>query len=60
MRPVPDHDVIFRHLGRQAGEVGNLELAVAVAQHDPRLVAGANPRDYRGAIAAIDQDDEPP
>src|SRR6185437_1229248 len=32
-----------------------LELAVAVAQNDPRLVAGADARNYRSPIPAIDR-----
>ena len=53
MRSAPDHNVIRRHLRRQAGNVGSRELAVAVAQHDPREGAGAYARDHCGAITAI-------
>ena len=40
MRPMPDHNIVLRHLGHQAGESASRELAVAVTEHDPRLSAG--------------------
>src|SRR5260221_14112333 len=55
MHPSSDHDVVIRHSGRQAGDVESLELAVAIAQHDPWLAAGADTGNDRSAIAAIER-----
>lgn len=55
MRSSADYNVVLWHLGCQACDVGSLELAVAVTQNGPWLVAGANARNDRGTIAAIDR-----